>query len=136
MPLSLFCYNRATALLFVLLVNPVACLGAACYLCLFRLSPSSPGSDSSSSGNAGLIDMYRQLLLAPQHWFAIWRHNCVLMGCHALVTASASYSLEDKGTFLLQGQRLGLPVSPFYQHATVFVKHKSIEGGMGINVFK
>jgi hypothetical protein len=122
----------------VLLVNPVACLGAACYLSLFRLSPSSPGSDSSSSrrGPAGLTETYRQLLLAPQHWFAIWRHNCVLMGCHALATASASYSLEDKGTFLLQGQRLGLPVSPFYQHAKVFVKHKSIEGGMGINVFK
>jgi hypothetical protein len=58
------------------------------------------------------------------------------MGCHALATGSASYSLEDKGTFLLQGQRLGLPVSPFFQHAKVFVKHKSIEGGMGINVFK
>lgn len=134
MPLSVFCYSRATALLFVLLVNPVACLAAACYLRLARLSPSSPGS--SSSRPVGLADTYRQLLLAPQHWFAIWRHNCVLMGCHALATGSSSYSLEDKGAFLLQGQRLGLPVSPFYQAATVFVKHKSVEGGMGINVFK
>ncbi|WIA30006.1 hypothetical protein OEZ86_000103 [Tetradesmus obliquus] len=133
-PLSVFCYSRATALLFVLLVNPVACLAAACYLRLARLSPSSPGS--SSSRPVGLADTYRQLLLAPQHWFAIWRHNCVLMGCHALATGSSSYSLEDKGAFLLQGQRLGLPVSPFYQAATVFVKHKSVEGGMGINVFK
>jgi hypothetical protein len=132
-----FCYSRATALLFLLLVNPVACLAAAAYLVLFRLSPSSPGSDSSSSGRpAGLAEAYQQLLLAPQHWFAIWRHNCVLMGYHALVTGSSSYSLEDKGTFLLQGQRLGLPVSPFYQHGTVFVKHKSVEGGMGIHVFK
>jgi hypothetical protein len=121
----------------VLLVNPVACLAAACYLKLFRLSPSSPSSDSSNnSRHAGLAETYRQLLLAPQHWFAIWRHNCVLMGCHALVTGSPSYSLEDKGTFLLQGQRMGLPVSPFFQHATVFVKHKSVEGGMGIHVFK
>ncbi|KAF6251978.1 hypothetical protein COO60DRAFT_1628722 [Scenedesmus sp. NREL 46B-D3] len=134
-PLSVFCYSRATALLFVLLVNPIACLAAACYLRLYRLSPGSPGSDSNSS-HAGLVEIYQQLLLAPQHWFAIWRHNCVLMGYHALLTASTSYSLEDKGTFLLQGQRLGLPVSPFFQHATVFVKHKSIEGGMGINVFK
>lgn len=40
------------------------------------------------------------------------------------------------GTFLLEADRLGLAVSPFFREATVFVKHKSIEGGMGIHVFR
>ncbi len=57
-------------------------------------------------------------------------------GYHELVTGSSSYQLEDKGTFLLEGDRLGLPVSPFFRDAAVFVKHKSIEGGMGIHVYR
>ena len=44
--------------------------------------------------------------------------------------------MEDKGTFLLEGERLGLPVSPFIKAPMVFVKHRSIEGGMGIHMFK
>lgn len=36
----------------------------------------------------------------------------------------------------LQGDHLGLPVSPYYKDAAVFVKHKSVEGGMGIHVYK
>eukprot|EP00775_Hariotina_reticulata_P012744 gene12744-12873_t len=75
--------------------------------------------------------------LHVQHWFAIWRHNCLLMGWHELLTNSSGYRLEDKGTFLLDGAQLGLPVSPFFEDTpAMFIKHKSIEGGMGVHVFK
>jgi hypothetical protein len=39
------------------------------------------------------------------------------------------YALEDKAPFLLEADRLGLPVAPFVKAPRVFVKHRSIEGG-------
>lgn len=149
-PLSVLCYSKFTALLFIMVVNPAITLVAAVYCSLSswwqqaRHPASSQDSttsttSSSSSQPLDVAAQYRQLLLYPNHWFAIWRHNCMLVGYHALVTGSSSssqYAMEAKGTFLLQGQRLGLPVSPFYNEGTVFVKHTRIEGGMGIHVFK
>lgn len=133
----MFCYNKATALFFIIAVNPVISLAAAIYCSCAKQDPAQPCSDyASSSQHASIATSYRQFLLFPDHWFAIWRHNCMLVGYHALVTGSSSYAMEAKGTFLLQGQRLGLPVSPFYSDATVFVKHVSTEGGMGIHVFR
>jgi len=137
-------------LLFILLVNPVISLLAAIQtmLCRARINKSnSNNSHNSSIGStsseddhsypSSLAAAFRELLLEPQHWFAIWRHNCLLMGWHELLTRSSSYRLEDKGTFLLDGAQLGLPVSPFYEETPVlFVKHKSVEGGMGVHVFK
>lgn len=128
----MFCYNKATALFFIIVINPVISLAATIY-CHYTDQPT---DDASTSQHASIAARYRQLLLFPDHWFAIWRHNCMLVGYHALVTGSSSYAMEAKGTFLLAGQRLGLPVSPFYSDATVFVKHVSIEGGMGIHVFR
>jgi hypothetical protein len=157
-PLSVFCYSKFTALLFIMVVNPAITLVAAVYCSLSSWwqqarhpassqdsttsSTSTSTSSTTSSSSSQPLDVaaqYRQLLLYPNHWFAIWRHNCMLVGYHALVTGSSSssqYAMEAKGTFLLQGQRLGLPVTPFYSEGTVFVKHTRIEGGMGIHVFK
>lgn len=144
-PLSIFCYSKLTALLFILVVNPAISLAAAVYMSLGSWwqhvrQPAASTDSSTSIPPSSVAANYRQLLLYPRHWFAIWRHNCMLVGYHALVTGSSSsssqYAMEAKGTFLLQGQRLGLPVSPFYSEGTVFVKHTRIEGGMGIHVFK
>jgi hypothetical protein len=52
------------------------------------------------------------------------------------VCRSPQYRAEDKGTFLLEGERMGLPVSPFCKEPAFFIKHKSIEGGMGIHVYR
>lgn len=93
-PLSIFCYSRSTALLFLLIINPIACLVGAAFLVWQDLGSSSNGR---SSRQQGLAATYAELLLAPQHWFAIWRHNCLLVGWHALATGSTSYRLEDKG---------------------------------------
>jgi hypothetical protein len=133
-----FCYNKFTALLFILVANPIISLGAAIY-CSFSSNEQvaqeqsqphkSAHAQASRSKALSVAALYRQLLLFPDHWFAIWRHNCLLMGYHALVSGSSSYRMEAKGTFLLEGQRMGLPVSPFYSEAKVFVKHVSIEGG-------
>lgn len=150
MPLSVFCCNKATALAFILFVNPLVSLAAAVYCTAAQWlqhfceqlqqiaegPPANQTSSSSSSRPASVAATYRQLLLFPDTWFAIWRHSCFLVGYHALVTGSSSYRMEAKGTFLLEGQRLGLPVSPFFTEAAVFVKHVSIEGGMGIHVFR
>lgn len=141
-PLSVFCYSKATALLFILVINPAISLAAAVYcVCsqwLEHLQMNQHNQDDSNTSTqpCDVATMYRQLLLFPNHWFAIWRHSCLLVGYHALVSGSSSYRMEAKGTFLLEGQRLGLPVSPFYSDARVFVKHISIEGGMGIHVFR
>ena len=81
-PLSWFCASRATAALFLLGPYPLACLAAAWYQAAHQ--GGSPGA------------WYAQLLLAPQHWAASWRLNCVLVAYHAAVTRSPSYRLEDK----------------------------------------
>jgi hypothetical protein len=81
-PLSWFCACRATAALFLLGPYPLACLAAAWYQAAHQ--GGSPGA------------WYAQLLLAPQHWAASWRLNCVLVAYHAAVTRSPSYRLEDK----------------------------------------
>lgn len=132
-PLSIFCYSKATALFFILVVNPLISLVAAVYLACH--SPGD-GAQQQQQQPASIAATYRRLLLFPDHWFAIWRHNCMLVGYHALLTGSSSYAMESKGTWLLEGRRLGLPVSPFYSDGAVFVKHVSIEGGMGIHVFR
>lgn len=68
-PLSVFCVSRGAALFFLLVLNPLLSLVAACYMA------------RSSGGSTSVADAYWELLLAPRHWFAIWRHNCLLMGC-------------------------------------------------------
>jgi len=42
----------------------------------------------------------------------------------------------SQGTFLLSGEALGIPVSPFLHAEGLIVKHKLMEGGLGIHSFK
>jgi len=126
-PLSTFFLWRWSALLFVLVLSPLACAVAAAYLVYSALP-----ADGLLIGWAAA---YGQLLLNPQHWFAIWRLNCALVAEHSRLTRSAAYRLEDKGAFLLEGDKAGLPVSPFMKTPALVVKHRAIEGGMGIHMF-
>lgn len=122
MPLSIFCLNKWTYIVFIAFVYPIACLISAF---LQYVSAGTP-----------MPQTYTRTLLEPRNWFAIWRLNCVLMAYHAYITKSRSYKLEDKGVFLLEGARQGVPVSPFLSGEQYVIKHKNIEGGMGIHFFK
>ena len=44
--------------------------------------------------------------------------------------------MEDKWTFLIEGQELGVPVSPFLQIEDIVCKNKNVEGGLGIHFYK
>ena len=61
-------------------------------------------------GGSSIPGLYAELLLDPQHWFAVWRLNCFLAAYHAWLTASKEYLLEDKGLFLRKAQKANLPV--------------------------
>jgi hypothetical protein len=170
-PLSAFCASRAAFLAFLLVVNPLASAAGALYLSAARArgidaSAGPPDDDADADGadadggNGGngrataaaqaapspvtTGSLYRELLLAPRHWLASWRLNCLLVAWHHRVAASAppsahsfggngsgaeGYALEDKAAFLLEADRAGLPVAPFVRAPRVFVKHRAVEGG-------
>ena len=53
------------------------------------------------------------------------------------ITSSPGWAQEDKWTFLLAGDKAGVPITPFNKtDNAIVVKHKSIEGGMGIKFYK
>jgi hypothetical protein len=137
-PLSVFCSSKLAYVAFLVVVNPLASLAAAVHTTLAqRLQQQQQQQEQGQCAVEPVAAAYRRLLLEPQHWFAIWRHNCLLVSAHALVSGSSSYALEAKGAFLAEGQRLGLPVTPHYSDAAaVFVKHVAVEGGMGIHRFR
>jgi len=90
-------------------------------------------------------------LLAPKHWFALWRINSTLVAAHhqahnAQPRVQNEYKYENKWDFLeLALQQSKLPpggtrsfkVTPVITDVPELVcKHKNIEGGMGIHMFK
>ncbi|GBF99570.1 hypothetical protein Rsub_12195 [Raphidocelis subcapitata] len=137
-PLSLFCSCRLAFLAFLLAVNPLLSAAGALYLAALRASASAcPDASASGCRLRRVGALYRELLLAPRHWLASWRLNCLVVAWHARVAgASAGYDLEDKAAFLAEADRLGLPVAPYMRGARVFVKHRSVEGGQGIHVYR
>jgi len=80
---------------------------------------------------------YATRLLAPDDWFSYWRLNCTVVGLHALLNDNPKdYEMENKWTFLEQGVKRGVPVSPYLKTPGIVVKHKNEEGGMGIYFYK
>jgi hypothetical protein len=145
-PLHLFAYNWWICLLFILIGNPIICFfGAWNKIC----STPRHSSDSESNSNRKMkiqrswkiqfdlvCEEYVEHLLHPQDWFSFWRLNCRLVSYHSLLTHSIDYEMEDKWTFLIEGERCGAAVSPFFTELeTLVVKNKNIEGGMGIHFF-
>lgn len=125
LPLSLFVGNKLLALGFVLTASPVASLVASLHLWL------------KSRFQSSISKEYATRLLAPDDWFSYWRLNCRAAGMHALLNdVPPGYEMENKWTFLEEGAKLGVPISPFLDTPAIVVKHRNEEGGLGIHFYK
>jgi len=165
-PLSYFCYSKWTVYLFVFVLYPLICLCGSVYQSLLphlegteeedsipsALStpiggdsePSSPrmnvythhSTRPNTSLGEKIYQNYLYNLLHSDDWFTLWRTNCHLVSYHSYVTKSSEYKMEDKWTFLTQGEEMHVPVTPYLKDIEVLVcKNKLIEGGMGIHFF-
>jgi len=124
-PLSIFIVHRYVALFFILFVYPKIAFFAAVHV----FSKTKSFSDAANE--------YSTRLLAPDDWFSFWRLNCRVVGMHSLLNEMpAGYEMENKWTFLEEGDKRGVPVSPFLTTSGIVVKHKNEEGGMGIHFYK
>mmetsp|Transcript_9144 Transcript_9144/g.13268 ORF Transcript_9144/g.13268 Transcript_9144/m.13268 type:complete len:446 (+) Transcript_9144:117-1454(+) len=122
-PLSIFVRNRPFALSLLLVAYPMVSLAAAVH--------------ASIKLKTNIGEEYATRLLAPDDWFSYWRLNCRVAGLHALLNNNPKgYEMENKWTFLEEGDKLGVPVSPFLTTSGIVVKHRNEEGGMGIYFYK
>lgn len=125
-PLSFFVKSRVMALGLSLFVNPLVCFTASVHQFLRR-----------EISFCGISKEYSTRLLAPNDWFTYWRLNCSIAAMHALLNKNPSgYDMENKWTFLEEGDKRGVPVSPFLSTPGIVVKHRNEEGGMGIFFYK
>ena len=125
-PLSALVRNRPAAFLLVTCVYPVACLCASLHLWAAK-----------TRGKSSVSDEYAIRLLAPDDWFSYWRLNSRVAAMHALLNGvPAGYAMENKWTFLEEGTRRGVPVSPYLDCPAIVVKHRNEEGGLGIHFYK
>ena len=106
-------FSRFVYVNFILFVYPLICFFTSLY-----------------QGN------FVNLLLFPNNWFFYWRLNSHLMYWHWFLTNSKSYSIEDKYSFLDLGKKNNIPITPYLKIKNIFIKHRNIEGGMGIYNFK
>ena len=121
-PLSVLCYSKPIAVLFLITGYPLAALVAA--LNMHRRDVAKVGRGFS------------QQLLCPEDWFAFWQLNCRLATYHASVTAEAEYDMEDKLEFLECAERNGIAVTPWMKTKKLIVKHRNEEGGLGFHAFE
>lgn len=138
LPLSWACCCKAVAVLYLCLLHPLVVLVQS--LVVAR------SGEHRGDRDIGLI--FWEELLAPRHWFALWRINSTVVAGHHYAHAAkpdvqAEYLFENKWHFLEEGlkqQKLGggdMKVTPILGDVRELVcKHKNIEGGMGIHVFK
>jgi hypothetical protein len=139
-PFSLVCCCKLVAILYFTLLHPFVIL--VCSLVIAR-SP-----DHSQKRSVAVI--FRDELLTPGHWFALWRINSTLVAAHHFShehqpQVQQEYNYENKWEFLklaLKQSRLPsscprFKVTPIIANVGEIVcKHKNIEGGMGIHMFK
>ena len=124
-PLSLVARSKLLALGYLLTVYPTISLIASLHKWFM------------SKFQSSLSDEFATRLLAPDDWFSYWRLNCNVVGMHALLNdMPQGYTMENKWNFLLEGEKLGVPVSPFLKVPGIVVKHRNEEGGMGIHFYK
>jgi len=138
--LSLFCYHKALAFLYILVCHPFVVLASG-----FAIARSEVHAKKRS-----LAAIFEEELLCPKHWFALWRINSTLVAAHHTAHADQpkvqdEYRYENKWDFIelaLQqekelGDKAGFKVTPVIKDFPQLVcKHKNIEGGMGIHMFK
>lgn len=126
-PLSIFCRTRWTCLLFLLIVYPIWAFIGSIYLAFY-----------DDTRKKSVDEHFHEQLLKPNYWFATWRMNCTIVAYHSAKEwqqTKEQYAMEDKGRFLLEGKRLQIPVTPVLDIPRLMIKHKSIEGGMGIHIY-
>jgi len=125
LPLSLFVWNKPLALGLVCTASPIVSAIASFYLWF------------KTRGKSSISEEYAIRLLAPDDWFSYWRLNCRVAGMHSLLNNNPSgYDMENKWTFLEEGAKRGVPVSPYLDTPAIVVKHRNEEGGLGIYFYK
>lgn len=123
--LKYFVWNKLLALGYVLGAYPAISLVSSLHLWI------------KSKFQSSISQEYAVRLLAPDDWFSYWRMNSRIAGLHALLNdVPAGYEMENKWTFLEQGNERGVPISPYLKCDGVVVKHRNEEGGMGIHFYK
>lgn len=131
-PLSWVASNRFVALGFLTTVYPAVSLVASVHECWIRKRDKNAAAAAKS-----ISDEYATRLLAPDDWFSYWRLNCIVAGLHAALNDNPiDYEMENKWTFLEEGAKRGVPVSPFLSTPGIVVKHRNEEGGLGIFFYK
>lgn len=124
-PLSIIARSRILALGFLLTTYPAVSLVASIHKWFM------------SKFQSSLSEEYATRLLAPDDWFSYWRLNCNVVGLHSLLNdMPKGYEMENKWTFLEEGAKRFVPVSPFLRTPGIVVKHRNEEGGMGIYFYK
>jgi len=92
-PLSFFCFSKASAMAFVLLAYPIIALIAAIHAAIDK-------HDLSLEEKAAFAsEAFQEQLLTPRDWFSLWRLNCRLASYHSEKTKAKGYQMEDKWTF-------------------------------------
>mmetsp|Transcript_10395 Transcript_10395/g.14677 ORF Transcript_10395/g.14677 Transcript_10395/m.14677 type:complete len:450 (+) Transcript_10395:157-1506(+) len=125
LPLSMFVRDRLTALGFLMTAYPAVSLVASVHKWIKTKFESSISKEFATR------------LCAPDDWFNYWRMNCVAVGFQSLMNdMPKGYEMENKWTFLDEGAKLGVPISPFLKTPGIVVKHRNEEGGMGIYFYK
>eukprot|EP01061_Rhynchopus_euleeides_P018421 TRINITY_DN30496_c0_g1_i1.p1 TRINITY_DN30496_c0_g1~~TRINITY_DN30496_c0_g1_i1.p1 ORF type:complete len:425 (+),score=174.14 TRINITY_DN30496_c0_g1_i1:57-1331(+) len=137
--ISVLCIRLWVLVAYFLLLHPLVIAVAS-----YNISK----SEAHSKGRS-LASIFRDELICPGHWFALWRMNSVLVAAHHAAhrdnkPVARQYDYENKWEFLkaaLEKRRdpaFGtLGVTPILETPIEIVcKHKNIEGGMGVHVFK
>jgi hypothetical protein len=138
-PMSWVCCSKMVAIMYLLVCHPWVILAAS-----LVISRSTLHRRGRTFG-----EIFEEELLAPKHWFALWRINSTLVAAHHNAHAHApkiqnEYRYENKWDFLelaLQQEKASsavqFKVTPIITKVAEMVcKHKNIEGGMGIHMFK
>jgi hypothetical protein len=140
--MSWFCMSKLTAIFYLVVLHP--------WVILF--SSMAIQRSSVHCWERSFAAIFKEELLAPKHWFALWRINSTLVAAHHTAHADTpkvqnEYRYENKWDFLeLALRQSKLPQSsdgPCFKVTPIIAdlgelvcKHKNIEGGMGIHVFK
>jgi hypothetical protein len=124
-PLSLMASTRLTALGFLFSAYPTVSLVAAVHQWI------------KTRGKTSISEEYATRLLAPNDWFSYWRLNCNIVGLHSVLNdMPVDYEMENKWTFLENGKKRGVPISPYLTTPGIVVKHRNEEGGLGIHFYR
>mmetsp|Transcript_33378 Transcript_33378/g.93659 ORF Transcript_33378/g.93659 Transcript_33378/m.93659 type:complete len:437 (-) Transcript_33378:104-1414(-) len=139
-PMSWVCYSKVFAVVYLLCAHPFV---------IFMATVAIVRSAVHQRGRA-FGEVFREELLAPKHWFALWRINSTLVAAHHfehtdMPDVQDEYRYENKWDFLelalkqseSSSSQVQFKVTPILSgFSEIVCKHKNIEGGMGIHMFK